>query len=91
MLTPQQWRVLVVWIEENLVRYPKAHRNRTMSSYTLKHNFEASPQGFYITADAFERAMAAAGFRGRRREGSPHRFYWLRLRESDLDTPGENR
>ena len=78
----------MAWIEENLVRYPKAHRNRIMSSYTLKHLFEVSPQGFYVTAGTFERAMAAAGFRGRRREGSPHFFYWLRLRESDLDTLG---
>lgn len=43
------------------------------SSYGLKHDFEHSPQGFYISNGAFKGAMLKAGFKYREtKTGSPN-------------------
>jgi hypothetical protein len=59
-LSGEQQAVLVGWIRDVLVRaQPVFVRN----SYTMKHDFEREPEGFYITNGMFKGAMLAAGFR----------------------------
>lgn len=54
---------LVSWITDNLEQYRiKSYQNHH-SSYGLKHVFERSEQGFYITNGQFKGAMLHAGFK----------------------------
>jgi hypothetical protein len=59
-LESSQKSLVVTWIKENF-----EHRksiNYRHSSYELKHIFERSHDGFYITNGAFKGALLAAGF-----------------------------
>jgi hypothetical protein len=56
---------------------------RTYDSYSLKHDFERAPEGFYITDAQFRAAMWYEGFLGRRYPGRHYedcesRYYYLR-------------
>ena len=53
-------RNLLAWIAINLK--PIGSINRRCTSYGLKHFFEASRDGFYITNGMFKGAMLQAGF-----------------------------
>lgn len=53
---PQAQRVVLCnWIDLNLAM-TKTY-NRYLSSYVLKHYFEHSPEGFYVTNGQFKGAM----------------------------------
>lgn len=58
----ERWQKLIVttWIKENLVS--RVTINKYHTSYELKHIFERSPDGFYLTNGAFKGALLAAGF-----------------------------
>lgn len=60
-LSKHQQAVLQLWISQHL----KPHKQKsfgTVSSYWLKHYFEYSQRGFYITNGALKGAMKASGF-----------------------------
>lgn len=61
LLTSQEKEQLVNWIRTNLV--PTQTFNPKHTSYGLKHYFENSPGGFYISNGAFKGAMLACGFK----------------------------
>lgn len=48
------------WIIENFIKRKTV--NTRYTSYGLKHVFERSENGFYITNDEFKRAMLDCGF-----------------------------
>lgn len=53
--------ILIDWIENNLIESKSINRNT--NSYQLKHYFEHSQQGFYVTNGQFKGAMLEAGFK----------------------------
>ena len=59
-LTSEQKAILCGWIDCNLL--PRRTVNRNYSSYGLKHLFEESALGFYITNGQFKGAMLECGF-----------------------------
>lgn len=59
-LSASQQETLLAWIAINLK--PIRSVNRRCTSYGLKHFFEASRDGFYITNGMFKGAMLQAGF-----------------------------
>ena len=59
-LTPPQKESLQIWIATNLA--PITSLNKRCTSYGLKHFFEASPDGFYISNGMFKGAMIAMGY-----------------------------
>ncbi|MEJ1326479.1 hypothetical protein QY881_08775 [Latilactobacillus sakei] len=58
--------VLVNWILTTLTRAKTINRND--SSYGLKHYFENSPLGFYVSNGAMKGALLIAGFETRKIE-----------------------
>jgi len=54
-LSANEQKSLLDWISENIK--PGDNFNPTLSSYGLKHLFENSENGFYITNGAFKGAM----------------------------------
>lgn len=63
---------LLGWIGESIEVSPEKSIARLRDSYSLKHVFERSPEGFYVTDEQFRAAMWISGFLGRR---YPGRFY----------------
>ena len=63
LLTPQEKEALKSWISNNLIARETFNANYT--SYGLKHKFEASAQGFYVSNGAFKGAMLLCGFKVR--------------------------
>lgn len=61
-LTAQQKETLLNWISENLEPFRTKSYISKRNSYRLKHNFEFSEEGFYITNGQFKGAMLASGF-----------------------------
>lgn len=59
-LTASETRILSNWIKLNFL--PRKSPNRTHTSYGLKHIFEHSECGFYITNGMFKGAMMAQGY-----------------------------
>lgn len=59
-LKPGQQERLQAWISRTFAPAKRAPSNNT--SYSLKHWFEASENGFYITNGMFKGAMLAAGY-----------------------------
>lgn len=59
-LSPSETRALIDWIKANFKPIKTANKNYT--SYGLKHIFEKSECGFYITNGMFKGAMLQAGF-----------------------------
>lgn len=60
-LSKHQQAVLQLWISQQL----KPHKQKSFSgpsSYFIKHAFEYSRNGFYISNGCMKGAMAAAGF-----------------------------
>ena len=81
-LTGEQRSKLYRWIRESLEEAPKVDGNRR-DSYHLKHVFERSPEGFYVTDAQFRAAMWLAGRLGRRYPGKHYedlesRYYYVR-------------
>ncbi len=76
------WReeraVLRAWIAANMraAKTPDPYR----TSYGLKHRFEESEGGFYLSNGAFKGAMLAAGYEPADKSELNWRF-WARLRE----------
>ena len=60
LLTPEKQAILCTWIKENFL--PIKSFTCSSTSYTLKHIFENSPNGFYITNGMFKKAMKICGF-----------------------------
>lgn len=60
-LTNEEKQILLSWIPNNLGRADRIYKK--YSSYDLKHFFEKSPQGFYLTNGQFKGAMLAAEYR----------------------------
>lgn len=58
----ERWQKLIVttWIKENFVS--RVTINKYHTSYEMKHIFERSPDGFYLTNGAFKGAMLKCGF-----------------------------
>lgn len=56
----QQQETLIHWVKFNLGRSERYYKKA--SSYTLKHYFEQSPEGFYITNGQLKGAMLAADY-----------------------------
>lgn len=59
-LTPDEKHELCDWISENFIH--RKTPNRLYTSYGLKHIFERSKHGFYITNGQFKGAMAWCGY-----------------------------
>lgn len=59
-LTKQEEKILLDWISNFK---PIKTFNLKHTSYGLKHIFERTEQGFYITNDEFKDAMLKAGFK----------------------------
>jgi hypothetical protein len=59
-LTTPQKETLQLWIVSNLM--PIGSINSRCTSYGLKHFFEATSDGFYISNGMFKGAMLAAGY-----------------------------
>lgn len=59
-LLPDQRRELLEWIGE--IISPSKYKNTRHSSYSLKHRFEKSDKGFYLTNNQFKDAMLTAGY-----------------------------
>ena len=59
-LSEDQKAILQRWIDDNIAKVKTI--NDGCTSYGLKHFFEASEGGFYITNGMFKGAMLAAGF-----------------------------
>lgn len=53
---------LLDWINANLEPYRTQGYYSRRNSYRLKHNFEFSEDGFYVTNGQFKGAMLASGF-----------------------------
>lgn len=60
-LSPVQKVTLRRWIDENFTALKSIPKSGPVDSYTLKHYFEESDHGFYITNGQFKGAMFAAG------------------------------
>lgn len=58
-LSPDQQSDLIGWIDEFIS--PSKYKNTRHNSYSLKHRFEKSDKGFYLTNNQFKDAMLAAG------------------------------
>ena len=58
-LTADKQRALLGWIAESLV---PTRRAGELTSYGLKHEFEGSLSGFYVTNGEFKGAMLTAGY-----------------------------
>lgn len=69
-LYPEQQIQLVTWCEKSLIQIKNITNCR--SSYGLKHDFEYSTDGFYISNGAFKGAMIKAGFKYKEYIGSPN-------------------
>lgn len=61
-LTERQQTILKIWIAECLNPFQTKSHLPHWSSYSLKHRFEYSNYGFYVTNGQFKGAMLAAGF-----------------------------
>lgn len=59
-LTREQQKVLLEWIDDNISL--SKYKNKRHSSYSLKHRFEHSEHGFYLTNNQFKDAMMTAGY-----------------------------
>ena len=59
-LVTNQKQIILNWCL-SLVKIKTINKKHT--SYGLKHKFEESSQGFYVTNGAFKGAMIAAGFK----------------------------
>lgn len=59
-MTKQEEKILLDWISNFK---PIKTFNLKHTSYELKHIFERTEQGFYITNDEFKDAMLKAGFK----------------------------
>jgi len=60
ILPASETRKLSDWIKLNIL--PRKSPNQRHTSYGLKHIFEHSDSGFYITNGQFKGAMMARGF-----------------------------
>jgi hypothetical protein len=77
----EQQMALFRWIDESLEAAPLLEVNRR-DSYHLKHVFERSPEGFYVTDAQFRAAMWFSGYLGRcypgkRYEDLESRYYYV--------------
>jgi hypothetical protein len=77
------------WIRESLAISPETSTGRLRDSYYLKHVFEDSPEGFYVTDEQFRAAMWISGFLGRRYPGRHYedcesRYYYVRPNREGL-------
>lgn len=61
-LTPKEKKILLDWINRNLEPFRTEGFHSIRTSYRLKHNFEFSEEGFYITNGQFKGAMLACDF-----------------------------
>jgi len=61
-LSTEQQAALQAWIGRAIAPGTGRTRDGRISSYVLKHYFERSPGGFYITNGMFKGAMRAAGY-----------------------------
>lgn len=52
--------ILIYWIDNNLIKTKTIQKRH--SSYGLKHIFEKSENGFYITNEEFKGAMITCNF-----------------------------
>ena len=59
-LEPCHKLTVVKWIKETFE--PRVTINKYHTSYEMKHIFERSPDGFYLTNGAFKGAMLKCGF-----------------------------
>jgi PAS domain-containing protein len=80
---------LIRWIGESLEVSPETSTGRLRDSYYLKHVFENSPEGFYVTDEQFRAAMWISGFLGRRYPGRRYedyetRYYYVRPNREGL-------
>jgi hypothetical protein len=88
-LSADQQRALFRWIAESLEVSPETGTDRLHDSYSLKHVFERSPEGFYVSDEQFRCAMWLSGFPGRRYPGRRYedcesRYYYLRPKPEGL-------
>lgn len=60
-MSKTQQKALLKWINENLS--PRKTINTNIRSYRLKHFFEESEGGFYMTNGEFKGAMLIAGYK----------------------------
>jgi hypothetical protein len=77
-----QQNMLFDWIEESFEPALETEAN-LRDSYGLKHTFERSPEGFYVTDEQFRAAMWLSGYLGRRYPGRRYedcesRYYYVR-------------
>jgi len=61
-LSARKKAVLLVWIMSNIEPHRTKGYRCIRSSYRLKHDFERSRAGFYITNGQFKKAMMLSGF-----------------------------
>lgn len=59
-MNPEKHDILCKWIRDNFT--PRKTVNRCCTSYGLKHVFEDSEPGFYVTNDEFKAAMLECGY-----------------------------
>ncbi len=64
-LSPSNQASVQAWIQRAISPGTGRTSDGRMSSYGLKHCFERSPGGFYLTNGAFKGAMLAAGYEPR--------------------------
>ena len=64
-LSEKEKAVLLEWIQDNLTKTNRL--TNFCTSYSLKHVFEMSKKGFYLTNGAFKGAMNEAGFKTKNR------------------------
>lgn len=76
-LTADEQEALLHWILGNFIEAKSALRRET--SYTMKHWFERSQVGFYITNGHFKGAMLAAGFQPTNPKDNDWRFRVRRI------------
>jgi hypothetical protein len=77
-LTSEERGILLDWIDQKITPAKSVYKWAT--SYGLKHQFEVSSEGFYITNGQFKGAMLAAGYQ----PSSPYKNNWhfrIRLRK----------
>lgn len=68
-LSPRQQKVLLSWCEQ----FTKIKAiNSKRSSYGMKHIFESSKDGFYVTNGQFKGAMLKAGFKYKSQPYNPN-------------------
>ena len=79
-LSAERQAVLLDWIREVLTPAPSVFRR---NSYTMKHDFEREPEGFYITNGMFKGAMLVAGYRPTDPQALNWRFRVKPVRELD--------